>query len=118
MDVIYNQTREFVMTTFDLEEDYAINVMSNTVNFGITQVRKTLAAKSTKFGLTAIMPTLEITDIWGILACRLLMPTLACTQVSSELIVVRFSCSTLNVAINKVLKEHALEPCANVIFEE
>ena len=49
MNVIFNQTRDFVMTTFDLEEDYAINVLSNTVNFGITQVRKCLAANSTRF---------------------------------------------------------------------
>jgi acetamidase/formamidase len=50
MDVIYNQTREFVMTTFDLEEDYAINVMSNTVNFGITQI------VDANVGLHAIIP--------------------------------------------------------------
>lgn len=42
MSVIYNETREFVMNAFfdgvPLAEDLSINVMSNVIDFGITQI--------------------------------------------------------------------------------
>lgn len=44
MTVAYNQTRDWMMSTFDLTEDQAITGITATIDFGVTQASQRRAA--------------------------------------------------------------------------